>query len=135
MSAPYTLIGTPYSTFTRTIALGLQYKGLKYDQKSTTPHSDFASRHHPFGFLPTLVIHEVDGKIVDDILLCESHAIVRFIDRIAPEPSLHVAAGTGGAAIEEKMWEMISLIAFLGELIIRFTFSNLRTKSSQDFRL
>lgn len=116
MSAPYTLIGTPYSTFTRTIALALQYKGLRYNQMSTTPHSEIAERYHPFGFLPTFVIHEIDGKKVDDILLRESHAIVRFIDRIAPEPGLHISAGEGGAVIEEKMWEMVSLIAFLGRL-------------------
>jgi len=83
---------------------------------STTPHSEIAERYHPFGFLPTFVIHEIDGKKVDDILLRESHAIVRFIDRIAPEPGLHISAGEGGAVIEEKMWEMVSLIAFLGRL-------------------
>lgn len=115
MSVPYTLIGTPYSTFTRTIALGLQYKGLKYNQIATTPHAELAKSYHPFGFLPTLVIHEIDGKKVDDIHLRESHAIVRFIDRIAPEPSLHISSGEGGAAVEEKMWEMVSLIAFLGK--------------------
>ncbi|KAF9449313.1 hypothetical protein P691DRAFT_703368 [Macrolepiota fuliginosa MF-IS2] len=114
MSPPFTLIGTPYSTFTRTIALGLQYKGLKYDQTPTTPHADLAKSYHPFGYLPTLVIHEIGGKKVDDILLRESHAIVRFIDRIAPEPSLHISAGDGGVAIEEKMWEVVSLLAFLG---------------------
>lgn len=113
MSAPYTLIGTPYSTFTRTIALGLEHKGLKYNQTSTTPHSEIAKRYHPFGFLPTFVIHEIDGNKVDDTLLRESHAIVRFIDRIAPEPSLHSSTGEGGTAvIEEQMWEMVSLIAF-----------------------
>jgi len=115
MSAPYTLIGTPYSTFTRTIALGLEHKGLKYNQTSTTPHSEIAKSHHPFGFLPTLVIHEIDGNKINDTLLRESHAIVRFIDRIAPEPNLHISAGEGGAAaIEEQMWEMVSLIAFHG---------------------
>jgi len=118
MSAPFTLVGTPYSTFTRTIALGLQHKGLKFNQVPTTPHADLAKKHHPFGFLPTLVIHEIDGKKVDDILLRESHAIVRFIDRIAPEPSLHFAGE--GAVIEEKMWEMASLIAFLGFPTVEF---------------
>jgi len=118
MSAPFTLVGTPYSTFTRTIALALEHKGLKFKQIPTTPHADLAKEYHPFGFLPTLVIHEIDGKKVDDILLRESHAIVRFIDRIAPEPSLHFAGE--GAVIEEKMWEMASLIAFLGFPTVEF---------------
>jgi len=67
MSAPYTLIGTLYSTFTRTIALGLEHKGLKYNQTSTTPHSEIAKSHHPFGFLPTLVIHEIDGNKINTL--------------------------------------------------------------------
>ncbi|XP_006454946.1 hypothetical protein AGABI2DRAFT_190119 [Agaricus bisporus var. bisporus H97] len=113
MSTPYTLIGTPFSTFTRTIALGLHYKGLKFQQVAATPHSSSAQQHHPFGFIPTLVIHEVDGE-KEDILLRETHAIARFIDRVAPEPSLHISSGDGGAALEEKMWEMVSLIAFQG---------------------
>ena len=62
---PYTLIGTPFSTFTRTIALGLQYKKLKYNQIATKPQTRIAQEAHPFGYLPTLVIHEIDGKKVD----------------------------------------------------------------------
>ena len=114
-SEPYTLIGTPFSTFTRTVAMGLRYKGLKYNQVSTPPSSVVAFEHHPFGFLPTLIIHEDQGKRVD-VKLRESQAIVRFIDRIAPSPSLHIAPGEGGAVIEEKMWELVSLAACFGEL-------------------
>ena len=88
----YTVIGTPFSTFTRTITLGLQYKGLEYDQLPTTPQSQLAQENHPFAYLPTLVIHEIDGKRVG-VKLRESQAIVRYIDRIAPEPSLHVRPG------------------------------------------
>jgi glutathione S-transferase len=114
MSPPYTLIGTPYSTFTRTIALGLHYKGVPFKQISTTPHAPLAQQHHPFGLLPTLVIHEVDNQKVDDIPLCESQAIARFIDRIAPEPSLQIS-DNGSSVLEEKMWEMVSFIASLGK--------------------
>ena len=114
-STPYTLIGTPFSTFTRTVAMGLRYKGLKYNQVSTPPSSAVAFEYHPFGFLPTLIIHEDQGKRVD-VKLRESQAIVRFIDRIAPSPSLHIATGEGRAVIEEKMWELVSLAACFGEL-------------------
>lgn len=120
MSAPYTLIGTPFSTFTRAIALGLQHKGLVYNQVSTTPSSDIAFEHHPFGYLPTLIIHEIDGKRVD-LKLRESHAILRYIDRVAPEPKLEITSGEGGALVEEKMWEFVSLVAFFGQF--RWMFS------------
>ena len=110
---PYTIIGTPYSTFTRTITLGLQYKGLRYNQIPALPHSDIAADSHPFGFIPSLIIHEVNG--VDkpiDIKLSETQAIIRYIDRIAPEPSL---VGVSGQLLPEKMWEFVSLAASLGK--------------------
>jgi len=114
-SPPYTVIGTPFSTFTRTITLGLQYEGLKYDQLATPPQSQLAQENHPFAYLPTLIIHEVDGKRVD-VKLRESQAIVRYIDRVAPEPSLHVHPGPeSGILLEEKMWEFVSLAACFGE--------------------
>ncbi|KAH7923315.1 hypothetical protein BV22DRAFT_593531 [Leucogyrophana mollusca] len=106
MSPSYTIIGTPFSTFTRSITLGLQYKGIAYKQVRVTPHSDTAYENHPFGFLPTLVIHNVDGR--SDVKLRESQAIARYIDRVAPEPSLHISPGDGGAVIEEQMWEFVS---------------------------
>jgi glutathione S-transferase len=51
-----------------------------------------------------------------DIRLCESQAIVRYIDRVAPEPSLHLRPGKG-VALEEKMWEFVSLVASFGVLV------------------
>ncbi|KAF4613213.1 hypothetical protein D9613_010918 [Agrocybe pediades] len=118
MSQPaYTVVGTPFSTFTRTITLGLQYKGLEYNQLATPPQTELALENHPFGYLPTLIIHELEleGKrVTQDIKLRESQAIVRFIDRVAPEPSLHMEGGTGGVVLEEKMWEFVSFVASFG---------------------
>lgn len=111
---PYTLIGTPFSTFTRTIALGLQYKGLKFKQIATRAQTDIARANHPFAYLPTLIIHQLDGKKAD-VKLRESQAIVRFIDRVEPEPSLQAQPGSH-VEIEEKMWEFVSLAASFGEL-------------------
>lgn len=113
--AKLTLIGTPFSTFTRTIALGLQKKGLAYDQVSTAPHSKTADEYHPLGYLPTLVIRE-EGS--DDVLLRESAAVVRYIDRIAPTPSLHLQPGDG--YFEENQWEFVSIIASYGSWHLDF---------------
>lgn len=104
----YTIIGTPFSTFTRSITLGLTYKGIPFTQVRCVPHSDTAYDNHPFGFLPTLIIHEIDGKTVN-LKLRESVSIARYIDKIAPEPSLHISPGDGKAIIEEQMWEFVSL--------------------------
>ncbi|KAG1727471.1 uncharacterized protein EDB91DRAFT_891575 [Suillus paluster] len=112
-TSPYTIIGTPFSTFTRSITLALTYKGLPFNQVRCVPHSDTAYDNHPFGFLPTLVIHEIDGKPVN-LKLRESPAIARFIDRVAPEPSLLITPGHGKALIEEQMWEFVSLASAHG---------------------
>ncbi|KAH7890336.1 hypothetical protein F5I97DRAFT_14823 [Phlebopus sp. FC_14] len=115
-SPPYTVIGTPFSTFTRTITLALHYKNLPFSQIRVVPHSDTAYANHPFGFLPTLVIHELDGKPVKkDIHLRESQAIAKFIDRVAPVPSLSLDLSSvdggdesGLPVIPEQMWEFVN---------------------------
>lgn len=114
MASPlYTIIGTPFSTFTRSITLGLTYKGIPFTQVRCVPHSDIAYDNHPFGFLPTLIIHEIDGKTVN-LKLRESMSIVRYIDKVAPKPSLHISPGDGKAIIEEQMWEFVSFAGGYG---------------------
>lgn len=114
----YTIIGTPFSTFTRTITLGLQYKGLQYNQIATVPHSQIASDSHPFGYLPTFIINEVDDSDRPiHIKLSETPAIVRFLDRIAPQPTLQLVNGNS-QLLPEKMWEFVSLAASYGFPIV-----------------
>ncbi|KZP22354.1 hypothetical protein FIBSPDRAFT_859667 [Athelia psychrophila] len=103
----HTLIGTPFSTFTRTIALGLIHKGIPFYQVNTAPHSATADAHHPFGYLPTLVVPAKGG-----LKLRETQAIVRYIDRVAPEPSLQLPGDDD--VLPEKMWEVVSFIAGYG---------------------
>ncbi|KAG6371464.1 hypothetical protein JVT61DRAFT_9491 [Boletus reticuloceps] len=111
----FTVIGTPFSTFTRTITLALTYKGITFNQVRVVPHSDTAYEHHPFGFLSTLVIHELNGQKVD-LKLRESQAITRYIDRVGPEPTLTIADGDGHAVVAEQMWEFVSFVGAYGEL-------------------
>ncbi|CAE6525035.1 unnamed protein product [Rhizoctonia solani] len=106
MSPSYTVIGTPFSTFTRTITSALHYKGIPFEQEPAIPHTDLARKHHAFGFIPSLVITEQH----DTFSLSESQAISRYIDRVAPSPSLVDA----GLRLPEKLWELVSIIAGLG---------------------
>ncbi|CUA72391.1 hypothetical protein RSOLAG22IIIB_01058 [Rhizoctonia solani] len=107
MSPSYVLIGTPFSTFTQTIASALHYKGIPFEQEATVPHSELARRHHICGLLPSLVITEGDGTIS----LGETQAIARYIDRVAPLPSLVDATQP---RLPEKLWELVSIIAGYG---------------------
>jgi glutathione S-transferase len=99
----HTLVGTPFSTFTRTTALALNHKSISFTQLETKPHEPLAKEHHPFGFLPTLVLP-------DGTRLRESQAIARYIDRIAPEPSLQATS----LDVPEKVFEFVSLCASFG---------------------
>ena len=111
MASPIKLIGTPFSTFTRTIALGLHYKGIQFEQVKAPPQSDIATKHHPFGYLPSLVID-------DSTILVESQAIARYIERMSPTPSLELPARAKEAGVlDEKVWEFVSLVASFGTSI------------------
>ncbi|KAH6903257.1 hypothetical protein BKA70DRAFT_1374025 [Coprinopsis sp. MPI-PUGE-AT-0042] len=108
MAPSIKLAGTPFSTFTRTIALGLHHKGIQFEQIKTPPQSDIASKYHPFGYLPSLIID-------DSTVLVESQAIARYIERTAPSPSLELPATTRETGVlDEKVWEFVSLVASFG---------------------
>jgi len=109
MSEPtYTLIGTPFSTFTRTIALALHYKDIPFSREAVLPHSVVAEKYHPLGYIPALVVRGVEGGV---LTLIETQAIARYLDRVKPEPSLGINAGDGGAKVEESLWEFVNLVA------------------------
>jgi len=78
------LVGIPFSTFTRTIRLGLEEKSIPYKLILALPHTDEANKYHPFERIPSFNI-EYDGK---KQTLIESAAITNFIDAVWPETSL-----------------------------------------------
>ncbi|KAG8729643.1 hypothetical protein FRC12_020836 [Ceratobasidium sp. 428] len=105
----FTLIGTPFSTFTRTIAIALIEKGIPYKQVRTVPHSEVAEEFHPYGYVPILVIPLPNGK---DVHLRESQAIAMYLDRVAPNPTLDL--DETDTCVPEKMWEFVSLVVCFG---------------------
>lgn len=105
----YTLIGTPFSTFTRTIAIALVEKGISFKQVKTPAHTDVADEFHPYGHLPVLVIPRPNGQ---DVHLCEGQAIAQYLDRVAPTPTLNLDETE--ACVPEKMWEFVSLVVRFG---------------------
>lgn len=78
------IFGIPFSTFTRSVVMGLEEFGLckNYIQHHTKPHSGEVVQRNPFGLLPVLV-HRPDTiytSNADAIVLYESNAIRRYID-------------------------------------------------------
>lgn len=92
--------------------MGLHFKNIPFDQHPTAPHSAKASENHPFGYIPILILREINGNKVD-LKLRESQAIVRYIDRLVPEPSLHLQEDD--AILPELLWEFVSLVAAYGQ--------------------
>lgn len=72
----YTLMGIPFSTFTRTVAMGLHELNIPFTQVPVPPHSKEILEYNPFGRLPVLLI-EHHGK---KLSMFESDSIVRYLD-------------------------------------------------------
>ena len=72
----YTLYGTPFSTFTRTVAMGLHELQIPFTQVDCKPHSEEILKYNPFGKLPALVL-EHSGK---QMPMFESDSIIRYLD-------------------------------------------------------
>ncbi len=74
------IIGIPESTYTRAILMACQEKGVDYTLTKAGPHSPAVDAVHPFGKVPAMR-H-------GDFELCESNAIVFYLDRVFPGPKL-----------------------------------------------
>jgi glutathione S-transferase len=74
------IIGIPPSTYTRVVRMACEEKGIAYDFTHAAPHSPEVKAIHPFGRIPVMR-H-------GDLTLCESQAIVTYIDRRFAGPKL-----------------------------------------------
>ncbi|ORY86199.1 hypothetical protein BCR37DRAFT_208817 [Protomyces lactucae-debilis] len=100
----YTLIGIPFSTFTRTLAMGLHELGLTFSQISdAAPHSEHVPRQYsPFGKIPVLLLQHGDKTFG----MSETASIARFLDA-GSRPLLRFAESE--RIKNQKLEEMISM--------------------------
>lgn len=88
----------PGSPFARAVMVALEEKGVAWRLSPLAPGSLKAEPHisrHPFGRMP----------VIDhgDFRLYETQAILRYIDRVAPEPPLTPADPRGAARMDQLM--------------------------------
>lgn len=95
------IIGAPPSTYTRTVRMACEEKGVAYDFRPAAPHSPDVTAIHPFGKVPVMR-H-------GDVTLCESKAIVSYIDRTFGGPKL-IPEDPLGAAVCEQWVSMINTV-------------------------
>lgn len=76
----FTVYSVPGSPFGRSVLIALEEKGASWRMQPTNPRDPKHLARHPFARIPVL---EHDG-----FSLYETQAILRYIDRIIPEPAL-----------------------------------------------
>jgi len=74
------IIGVPQSNYVWAVRMACEEKGVPYELKAERPHAPAVGAIHPFGKIPVMR-H-------GDLELCESKAIVSYIDRVFDGPKL-----------------------------------------------
>ncbi|HEY2817298.1 MAG TPA: SRPBCC domain-containing protein [Casimicrobiaceae bacterium] len=93
-AATLQVIGTPRSSYVRSVRMALAEKGLAYTFDHAAPHSDDVTAICPFGRVPAFR----DG----DLALYETSAIIRYLDESFGAASL--IAGTIGKRAMMEQW-------------------------------
>lgn len=92
------IIGAPQSTFVRTTRMALEEKGVACMLTPARPHSPEVDAVHPFGRIPVMR-H-------GDFTLCESRAIIGYVDRVFGGPKLIPDEPKRAAVIEQ--WSSVA---------------------------
>ncbi|MGH7088100.1 MAG: glutathione S-transferase family protein [Stellaceae bacterium] len=92
------LIGLPQSNFVWSCRIACGEKGVPYRLTPARPHTPEIDAIHPFGKMPAMR-H-------GDMTLCESRAIIAYIDRAFPGPAVLPADVATAARVEQ--WASIA---------------------------
>jgi glutathione S-transferase len=87
------IIGAPQSNYVWAVRMACEEKGVPYELKAAAPHTAEVSAIHPFGKIPVMR-H-------GDLELCESKAMVSYIDRVFDGPKLIPDDAKLGAKAEQ----------------------------------
>jgi glutathione S-transferase len=87
------IIGMPQSNYVWVVRMACEEKGVPYDIVPARPHTPDIDALHPLGKIP--------GMRHSDVELCESKAIVTYIDKTFPGPKLIPEDARGAAEVEK----------------------------------
>lgn len=94
----FTVLGNPFSTFTRTLTMGLHECGVAFDQKPYLPHAAEVKQYNPFGRIPVLLV----GHSGQELAMTETESIVRWLDTTAG------AASGAGRVLRYKADDLVN---------------------------
>ena len=116
-----TLFGEPRSTYTWTVRLGLEEKGVKYRMERTAPQTPEQLAVHPFGKVPALRDGEVE--------IYEARAILGYVDEAFEGPSLLSTSGVTGRARSEQWISAINCYcydAMARRYVLQYVFAQIK---------
>jgi glutathione S-transferase len=96
------IIGAPQSNYVWAVRMACEEKGVTYDLKPEWPHAPAVAAIHPFGKIPVMRHGDVE--------LCESKAIVSYIDRVFDGPKVIPEDPKLGAKVEQ--WVSLGNVEF-----------------------
>jgi glutathione S-transferase len=96
------IIGAPQSNYVWAVRMACEEKGVTYDLKPERPHAPPVAAIHPFGKIPVMRHGDVE--------LCESKAIVSYIDRVFDGPKVIPEDPALGAKVEQ--WVSLGNVEF-----------------------
>lgn len=88
-----TIYGVPFSNYVRTVRMALEEKGVAYELKPCAPGFEDGDARHPFGKIPFMRY--------GDLVLAESIAIIRFVERTLPGAPLWPAESRRAAICDQ----------------------------------
>ncbi len=86
-------IGAPQSTFVRTVRIAAEERGIAYENTFAMPHSPEINAIHPLGKIPVMRHNDVE--------LCESRAIITYLDMSFPGARLASSDALTAAKTEQ----------------------------------
>ena len=87
------IVGVPQSNYVWVVRMACEEKSVPYDIVPVRPHTPDIDALHPLGKIP--------GMRHGDVALCESKAIVTYIDKTFPGPKLIPEDARGAAEVEQ----------------------------------
>lgn len=86
-------IGAPQSNFVRTVRIAAEERGIAYENTFAMPHAPEVSAIHPLGKIPVMRHNDVE--------LCESRAIITYLDMSFPGARLASSDALTAAKTEQ----------------------------------
>lgn len=77
-----TVVGAPFSTFTRTMRMVLRHSKIDYEFKEALPHSPEAYKYNPFGRIPSLLHGD---QAIFETLAIRDYLETKFDIKLTPQ--------------------------------------------------